>query len=57
MDLFIDDLVCPTTNDDFIDADEMPEPQNGVLIKGTFGVFNIQSDIAQKMGLEPKEDV
>ena len=40
--LILDDLVFPVSVEHWVNVDEIPEPQNGKLIRGTFGTFSIK---------------
>lgn len=40
--LFFDDLVSPVSDEHWINVNEIPEPQNGKLIRGSFGTFSIK---------------
>lgn len=40
--LICDDLVSSVSDEHWINADEIPEPQNGKLIRGSFGTFSIE---------------
>ena len=41
-DLILDDLVFPVSDEHWIKVDEIPEPQSGKLVRGSFGTFSIK---------------
>ena len=40
--LICDDLVSPVSDECWVNVDEILEPQNGKLIRGSFGTFSIK---------------
>lgn len=40
--LILDDLVFPVSDGHWVNVDEISEPQNGKLIRGSFGTFSIK---------------
>lgn len=40
--LILDDLVFPVSDENFVNVEEIPEPQNGKLIRGSLGTFSIK---------------
>ena len=40
--LICDDLVSHVSDENFVNVEEIPEPQNGKLIRSLFEMFNIK---------------
>ena len=42
MSIILDDLVVAVEDSEFVKADEIPEPSDGTLYRGTFGRFTTE---------------